>query len=307
MENIPEQPADDDVRRWLTERRNWGRWGEDDQRGAFNLTTPQTVVAAARLVQTGVRVSLARPLPTEPGPSNPFPVIHTMRVHDHGRPNGSGESGDTVTATWHGPLMTHIDALCHVWDANGMWNGRDPQVEIGIGGSRWGGIEHWREGFISRGLLLDIPGHRNEPYVTQDRPVHGSELIEVAAASGLEPRPGDAIVVYSGQAAYECEQGPMRAELRPGLHASCMPVLREWDCSMLLWDMQDLTPSGFASATWSVHGVIYAYGIALVDCVVLEPLVEQSRRHDRNEFMLVVLPLYIEGGTGSAVNPVAVF
>ena len=41
----------------------------------------------------------------------------------------------------------------------------------------------------------------------------------------------------------------MRAELRPGLHASCMPVIREWDCSLLVWDMQDLTPSGYDAAT----------------------------------------------------------
>ncbi len=303
----PEQATEADVQRWLTERRNWGRWGGDDQRGAFNLVTAETIVEAARLVRTGVRLSLARPLPTEPGPSNPFPVIHTMRAHDHGRPNGSGESGDTVTATWHAPLMTHIDALCHVWDRNGMWNGRDPDAEIRFDGTRWGGLEHWRQGFICRGVLLDVPRHRGEPYVTQDRPVHGAELREIAAASGIEPRPGDAIIVHSGQAAYEQANGPMRAELRPGLHASCMPVLRDWDCAMLLWDMQDLTPSGYESATWSVHGVIYAFGIALVDCVVLEPLAEECRRQGRHEFMLIVLPLYIVGGTGCAVNPVAVF
>jgi hypothetical protein len=301
------RPSEDDVRGWLAERRNWGRWGEDDQRGAFNLITPETIVEAARLVRTGVRVSLARPLPTAPGPSNPFPVIHTMHKHDHGHPSGSGESGDTVTATWHGPLMTHLDALCHVWDGHGMWNGRDPDVEIGLEGTRWGGIEQWREGFICRGILLDVPRHRGEPYVTLERPVHGSELVEIAAASGIEPRAGDAVVVYCGLAAYEREHGPMRAELRPGLHASCMPVIRDWDCSLLVWDMQDLTPSGYDAAAWSVHGVLYAYGVGLVDAVVLEPLVEECHRQSRNEFLVIVLPLFIQGGTGSAVNPVAVF
>jgi hypothetical protein len=39
---------------------------------------------------------------------------------------------------------------------------------------------------------------------------------------------------------------------------------------------------------------------------VLEPLAEECRRQGRNEFMLLVLPLVIEGGTGCAVNPVAV-
>ncbi|HEX3690137.1 MAG TPA: cyclase family protein [Solirubrobacteraceae bacterium] len=300
-------PSEDDVRGWLAERRNWGRWGEEDQRGAFNLVTPETIVQAARLVQTGVRVSLARPLPTQPGPSNAYPVIHTMRSQDLSHPSGAGESGDTITATWHAPHMTHLDALCHVWDGDGMWNGRDPRAEIGLNGTRWGGIEQWREGFICRAILLDVPRHRGEPYVTQERPVHGDELREIAAASGIEPQPGDAIVVYSGLAAYEAANGPTRAELRPGLHASCMPVLREWDSAMLVWDMQDLTPSGYDAAAWSVHGVIYAYGMALVDAVVLEPLADECRRQQRDEFLLLVLPLYIQGGTGCAVNPVAVF
>jgi hypothetical protein len=30
------------------EPNNWGRWGEDDQRGTANLVTPQLVVPASR-------------------------------------------------------------------------------------------------------------------------------------------------------------------------------------------------------------------------------------------------------------------
>lgn len=304
----PEQlPSEEHVAAWLVEGRNWGRWGDDDQRGAFNLITPDSIVAAARLVQTGVRISLARPLPTTPGPSNPFPVIHAMRKHDHGHPSGAGESGDTVTASWHGPLMTHLDALCHVWDRHGMWNGRDPDTEIGIDGTRWAGVEQWREGFFCRGILLDVPRHRGEPYVTQERPVHGSELRAIMRDIGVTPRPGDALVVHSGLAAYEQANGPMQADRRPGLHASCLPVIREWDCSLLLWDMQDLTPSGYDAVAWSVHPVLYAYGVALVDSVVLEPLAQECREQGRSEFLLVVAPLVITGGTGSAVNPIAVF
>src|SRR5213593_2471196 len=41
-------------------RRNWGRWGPDDQVGAVNLITPQKRVAAAALVKTGRTVSLSR-------------------------------------------------------------------------------------------------------------------------------------------------------------------------------------------------------------------------------------------------------
>ena len=71
--------------------------------------------------------------------------------------------------------------------------------------------------------------------------------------------------------------------------------------------MDDLTPSGYQAAARSVHGVLYACGVALADAVVLEPLADQCRQADRDEFLLLVLPLVINGGTASAVNPVAVF
>ena len=45
---------------WMTELSNWGRWGADDQLGALNLITPAKRVAAARLVQAGRTVSMAR-------------------------------------------------------------------------------------------------------------------------------------------------------------------------------------------------------------------------------------------------------
>ena len=37
--------------------KNWGKWGDDDQRGALNYITPARVAAAASLVEDGTTVS----------------------------------------------------------------------------------------------------------------------------------------------------------------------------------------------------------------------------------------------------------
>ena len=42
--------------------RNWGRWGDGDQIGTLNFITDEVVRAAAALVRTGKRFSLAYPL-----------------------------------------------------------------------------------------------------------------------------------------------------------------------------------------------------------------------------------------------------
>jgi kynurenine formamidase len=48
-----------DIRAAAERLKNWGRWGAEDQVGTLNLTRPEDIVAAARLVQKGKVMSLA--------------------------------------------------------------------------------------------------------------------------------------------------------------------------------------------------------------------------------------------------------
>ena len=41
--------------------RNWGRWGDDDERGTVNLITPECIVAASQLVKRGAIFDLGIP------------------------------------------------------------------------------------------------------------------------------------------------------------------------------------------------------------------------------------------------------
>ena len=303
-------PTEEEVRTWIRDRNNWGRWGRDDQRGAVNLITPAKRAAAAQLVRTGRSVSLSRPFPKEPGLNNAFPAQHYMRRVARGT---GGFSADYYGIFYHGVASTHIDALCHTWDGHGMWNGRDPDQEITFDGATFGSIEHWSEGIITRGVLLDVPRHRGLPSVTQDRPVQGWELEEILGARGLRLLPGDAVVVFCGREAWQAANPdipygrPFGAPItRPGLHVSCLPFLRDHDVSLLVWDMLDHQPIGY-DVPWAVHAAIFAYGVPLLDNALLEPLAQACTEEGRDEFMLVVAPLPVVGGTGSPVNPLAVF
>jgi hypothetical protein len=48
-------------------------------------------------------------------------------------------------------------------------------------------------------------------------------------------------------------------------------------------------------------------GVGIVENLDLERAVETARRLKRYEFMLTFAPLPVEGGTGSPLNPLAVF
>ena len=307
-------PTQEEVESYFRDRSNWGRWGKDDELGAINLITPQKRIAAAGLVRSGRSVSLSRYFPKTPSPENPNPAQHWMRSVPRGK---GGFSADFYGIYYHGAAATHLDALCHVWDETGMWNGRDPAKEITFDGARFGSVDKWSEGIITRGVLLDVPKHRGEPYVTHDRPVHGWELEDIARAEGVAIEPGDALVVYSGRDAlveanpdhnpYAILPTPQRPfPERPGLHVSCLPFIRDNDISMIVWDMMDFAPSGY-DIPWAIHGIIFAYGVALLDNALLQPLAEVCAEEGRYEFMLMVAPLKVAGGTGSPVNPIALF
>ena len=299
-------PTKEEVLAYLREDRNWGRWGPDDQIGAVNMVTPEKRLSAAAAVKSGRAVSLSREFPKTPAPNNPSPALHYMKRVERGQE--CGYSADFYGISYHGTCTTHLDALCHVWNEDGMWNGRDPDETVTMEGATWGAVDHWKEGIITRGVLLDVPKHRGQPYVAFDAPVHGWELEDIAQEQGVALQPGDAVVVYSGREKWDQDGNPLWGSdpnRRPGLHASCLRFIRESDCCLLAWDMMDLTPNGY-DLGWSVHGSIFAYGIGLLDNALLQPLAEACAEEGRYEFMLTVNPLRVVGGTGSPVNPVAI-
>lgn len=298
-------PTSDEILSYIQNDRNWGRWGQDDQIGAVNMIDNKKRLHAASLVKSGRAVSLSREFPKTPAANNPTPAQHFMNRNV--RPPGGGSATDFYGVSYHGQANTHLDALCHVWDENGMWNGRNPDDVITFQGSKWGSVEHWKEGIITRGILLDVPSYRGEQFADMESPIHGWELEDVAKAQGISLEPGDAICVYGGREKWN-ETNPMWGSDpagRPGLHASCLKFLRQSDCCLLVWDMMDYMPIGY-DIPWSVHAAIFAYGIGLLDNALLEPLADACREENRYEFMLTVNPLRVVGGTGSPVNPIAI-
>ena len=276
------------------DRRNWGRWGRDDQVGAINLITAEKRAAAAALVRTGRTVSLSRTFE---------PPQHFMQKSSLG--GNGGFVMDYLGFIYHGGVVTHIDALCHIWDEDGMWQGRNPDVEITTQGAQFGAITHWKNGIITKGVLIDVPRHRGVPHVTSDQPVMGTELEEIASAQGVTIEPGDALIVHSGWESYT-QSGSGDGLGGPGLHPSCAEFIRDHDVALLGWDLMD-AGLGATDLAWPVHGVLFNFGVALLDNALLEPIADACAEEGRHEFMFMLLPLNVARGTGSPANPIAMF
>lgn len=292
----------------IRECANWGRWSPNGELGAVNLLSPATCRGALELGVEGRTISLSRPVPVDTAEGEPFLASRSVMRRDYD--DGSGSLHEEHTLRFHGISTTHIDALSHYWDSGLMWEGQPVDSEFGVGGAQVGAVTDWRDGIVTRGILFDVAGRRPEGYVTPDEPVHAWELHDIAEELGLQPQPGDAVVVHSGREEWERIHGPYRvpqgdgAPTRPGLHPSCLAYLRVTDASVLVWDMMDLRPNGYRS-TLTVHCAIPWFGVVLIDNAALDRLAHECRARGRYEFALLLAPLAIPGGTGSAINPLA--
>ena len=94
------------------------------------------------------------------------------------------------------------------------------------------------------------------------------------------------------------------------MHGSVVEFLYETSAALMSWDALDAAAPDWATHEWMlpVHQICIAYlGMPLLDNASLEPLATTCAELGRWEFCLVVAPLVLEQGTGSPVNPIAMF
>jgi len=294
--------------------RNWRRWGADDEAGALNFITPERRRAAAALVRDGVAVSCARELPVEPSIENPRPAQHHMLVAGDAAESvmpGFGATMDYIGVAFHGMATSHIDALCHVAVGGRIYNGF-AVGEVLSTGARRGSIMVARDGIVGRGVLLDLPRLRGVAWLEPGERVLPAELERAEAAAKLRVGEGDILLVATGRDARRARHGPWdpNAVGLAGLDARCVPWLHERRIAVLGSDgVSDALPGGVIPG-WPIpihQCCLVGMGVHLLDNLALAELAAACAARERWEFLFTVAPLRVAGGTGSPVNPIALF
>ena len=291
--------------------KNWGRWGDDDERGALNHLTAERSAAAAALVRDGRTVSLARNLPTQASPENPSPAHHHMlasgdALDANGIP-GYEAARDYVGSDVHGLAVTHVDALSHMFVRGQMYNGR-PASEVRSDGARSNTVMAMADGVVGRGVLLDIPRTRGVDFLENGDFVTVADLEAAEVTQGVTVVPGDILLVAWGRDARKrARKGAFDGF--SGLHHECLPWLHEREVAVLGGDgISDPMPgAGVDLWPFPVHQVgMVAIGLHLIDNMALEAMASACAEAGRWEFLFTMAPLRIERGTGCPVNPVGV-
>ncbi|MCY3603694.1 MAG: cyclase family protein [Chloroflexi bacterium] len=311
MTDVAGTPTSDELAQMALDLRNWGRWGDDDERGALNLITDAKRAQAVALAQEGFSVSCARPLPVTPSAENPHPVQHYMIS---GGDQASAEGGFAFAADYigiapHGMATTHLDALCHIFYDGKIYNGYSKD-EVRTDGAKKDSIMAGAEGIVSRGVLLDIPTVRDAEFLEPGERITSAELEAAEGRQGMRVEPGDILLTYTGRDRRKESRGAMAPfDGLAGLDAGCLPWLRERDVAVHGCDgVTDALPSGIDGWAMPLHSVAIAnMGVHLIDNMNLEGLVSACRERGRYEFLFVLAPLRLEGGTASPLNPLAIF
>jgi kynurenine formamidase len=301
-----------DYQRALKELSNWGRWGNDDELGAANLITPAKRKQALALAKQGVAVSLAHDVMQEKAVDTPNILERTL---GNVTPNGTTDRYQ-YTGTYHGVSHSHLDAVdCHMMVDGKGYNGYTMEQIQAAGGCPKGSINALKDGVVTRGILFDatrLPGKAAaQGWLEPGTPIHRQDLEALEKLEHVKVSPGDVILLYTGRWKRRAALGPWPNTTGfAGYHADVAYFLKDRGVSFIGCDgPNDVSPTGLPPTVNNpLHRLaLVAMGVSIFDNLDLERAAEQARRSNRYEFLFMAAPLRIQNGTGSPLNPLAVF
>jgi len=292
--------------RWQTELSNWGRWGPNDEMGTLNLVTAAKRKQAVSLAKEGFTVSLASDAAKEKSIEVPCPVEWAMV--------NASQTGATDRIAYpciHGAGTTHLDAFAHVFFGGKMWNGYAvTDLVTKEHGAAKNSILTMKSGIVTRAILYDIPRLKGVPYLEPGDRVYPEDLEAWEKKAGVKVTPGDALLFRWGRWARTAKLGPRPiATESAGLDNSVIPWLKQRDISILGWETPGYAPlpPGDIPGLALHNFVLTILGVHILDRADFDALAEAAAARNRWEFMLSIAPLPIPNGTGSPVNPLAIF
>jgi kynurenine formamidase len=129
-------------------------------------------------------------------------------------------------------------------------------------------------------------------------------------AQEVRIEPGDLLFVRVGHRYRRRMLGPWDSgTARAGLHPVALEFLAERRIGALGSDSNnDTAPSAAEGVDFPVHVLaVNAMGLHLLDWLQLDDLAAACEELDRWSFLCVIAPLRLRAGTGSPVNPIAIF
>jgi len=232
-------------------------------------------------------------------PSHPPFLFSLVKAHgEYLGPIGNSSASDAIALGSH--VGTHIDALCH-FSCGGKLHGGGEAAGLQSygGGLRRHSIDTVAP-ILRRGVLLDIAAATGLDPLPDDFEIAAEHLD--AAAAGVAIKPGDVVLLRTGWARYFRDPGKFISEVHgPGPDLAGARWLSSRDIFAAGSDTVAFEKVPDPGMPVHVH-LLVEHGIHIIECLNLEELAKAAVK----EFLFIALPLKLEGATASPVRPIAV-
>lgn len=294
--------------------RNWGRWGDDDERGTQNLIDDDARRRGAAAVRQGEAISLAididRNAPQEGGAPGRFHPVHSMlsvNTTYTGNPDDACFNDDMLVMPLSG--TTHIDSLAHVTYGGKMYNGFSADLVKTPGGATRCGADKI-DPIVSRGVLLDLPAVKGVERLEPGYAITDDDLDAALDHAKVELQPGDVVLIRTGhmQLLHAGDQVGYNHDT-PGNGLSTIEWVWRHDLAAVFNDtyVYEVWPPEDWACMMPVHMIqIRDMGLIQGQIFDLEALAERCADAARYEFLLSAAPEPVTGGCSAPVHPVAV-
>lgn len=308
--------------------KGWGWiWGKEDEVGALNAATPDTVKAALGTVKDGKVFDLG--IPYDRNSFKWFGHSPAEVILFRG-PEGVKRQGDHDFITdpkinvnklgWHSCAVfindnvgTQIDGLGHIT------MGADNHWYNGFKETEWGGNFGIRKcdansipPIITRGVLIDVAAHRGVEALPPHFTITAEELKGALEKQGTKLQVGDTVLIRTGAMRYWGENGSDHANLgkhdSAGIDLGAARWLVEQNGAILIGSdtssLERLPPAGEKSRFIPAHQyLLVEQGVHIGEFHFLEDLAKSKTY----EFCYVCLTNKIRGTTaGFTLRPIAI-
>jgi len=281
------------------------------------LPVPRLTSDLVSLIKTGTVHSLAviyrEGIPV-PGPMAPYTLNTRFRHGDIKVIAPASAAAEAITMSCH--TGTHIDALCHIGEAQDKNGNPDPAGEIrlyagpgktvtaadqvGLNGQEHFSIAEMPP-IVQRGVLLDIAGNHGVPVLPDAYQITADDIEAALEKQKTEIRPQTAVLIRTGFYHHLAAGNLVSRDAIAGLNLEAAKTLHRFGMNLVGAD--NMTVEAIPPLDHSVHRYFLVHnGITHVENLYLEDLAKE----EVYEFLLIITPLRLAGATGSWVHPIAI-
>ena len=288
------------------------KWGANDEIGAANYITPQSVLAATKLVKMGQTHPLG--IVVEPGmPAFP-PRSVSLQIVSPGQHNGRDLTkdfgwpavyNDDLAQLWFG-VGPQLDGLGHLGEKNLYYNCNHAFDFVTLTGLTKLGTDKVPP-MVARGVLIDMAKHFKVASMAPGQAITPADIDAAMKAQGVQIRQGDVVLFHTGYTDAKLKSDPKTwVSTQPGLTNAAAVHLAKMNPMAVgadTWGLEAVPPAPGDRLFYGHVTFLKEHGIYILETMNTGRLAKESVK----EFMFVLGQARVKGTVQMIINPVAMW